>query len=323
MTTGKELRALNLESLIAEFEQDADNDAWRDFSIEQAACALAERGEEGIQYLVDHYSNADAAHAQAALTGLTFAEPPLEDIADVLTSALDDPREQVVESAIQGLSALRIREPVDRIASYQTHNEEMLRAACFEYFAWVFPPRAIAALDAALADESWRVRAISLMAVNFSEEKVLINAGILRAWWYLDDAQSSVRADANWLLWNHYWKGKTNSKRVKAGRKHPDPRIRASAIRTSLELRARRAPKILPKAFADSSRIVIINALDVMQEIYSTVRHEELPALPDMTPWLTNDDPVIRAAAEEAAEAKAMDEEFHARRLAETEDDGN
>jgi HEAT repeat protein len=272
VASGKELRALDLKSIIAQFEQDSEvGEGWFDYSIDQAACALAEQGEEGIQYLLDAYPTAAASQAQAALIALSLVEPPLDGLAELYLRALDDPRPQVLDSAFHGLGALGIREPVDRIAAYRTHDEEILRSSSFAYLVRVFPQRAIEQLDSAVDDPSWRVRARAFFAVNFSEDEHLIAAGISHAWRYIDDPQSFVRSEANWLLWAHYWDYETPHVDILKERTSTNPRIRASAIRSGLEFHPQYAPDVLPAAHADPERVVRLNALDVIEEIYRLV----------------------------------------------------
>src|SRR5215211_5419953 len=100
MVTGSELRALDLESIIAQFEQHiSDEDGWMDYVLDQSACAIVEKGgEEGVRFLLDSYPTADSAHAQAALMALSVVKPP-DGFAEILLQALDDSRPQDLDSA--------------------------------------------------------------------------------------------------------------------------------------------------------------------------------------------------------------------------------
>jgi HEAT repeat protein len=311
MRTVAEFAAMDLQDNIAQFERDDDdqNDSvgcdadWVSCDIENAAFALTERGEVGINYLLEALLLADTPHTQAALTALGALKPVPEKVRKLLVHALDDDRLPVLFAAIQGLRWAEDRQQIDRVLELRNHESPHVCAASIEYISELFPVMAIDHIESALTDDRYLVRTAMLDELDETEDEELAAHAVPNAWKFVGDPHPDVRSAATWLLEHHYWDTKSPWE-IAAERNNADPLIRASAVRASAHNNIESAPEILAKALNDPDRIVRINALEELEELYSAwYKFEVLPELADITRFLNDDDLTIRDAAKEANSA--------------------
>lgn len=288
MNTVSEFAAMDLEGNIAEFERDSDGeDDWVSCDIENAAFALAERGVVGINYLLDILRSADTSHTQAALMALGALKPVPEQAHLLLIRALDDDRPPVLFAAIHGLRWAEDRQHFDRILDLLNHESEHVCSAAIHYIARLFPNGAIYLIDSALADDRYLVRMSMLDELDETEDEELAEHAVPNAWKFVGDPHPDVRAAATWLLEHNYWTTRTPWE-IAADRSNPDPFVRASAVRASAHKNIEAALNIIATALRDSHRVVQINALEELEELYSSrYRFHTLPELMEINEfWL-------------------------------------
>jgi len=278
-----------------------------------AAYFIGKSGKAGIEYLQNTVRNADSAHAEAALSALSEVEPAPDGVSNWLLGALKDDRVPVKWAAIHGLQRLAIKEPVDQIEPLVRHPSDMVRAAAMKYLSWLYPEIAIEYAEALHADPSWIVRDRVIAELDDTEDEKMAKLAVPYALKSLDDPQPYVREDASDLLERIYWEAKSPQELIE-GRLDPDPRIRASALRASAHNALDTAPVAIAGALADPERVVRLSALDELFEIYRDNQREPLPEFPEISKWLTDDDPVIREVAEAVTACKDGDTGYYRKR---------
>jgi HEAT repeat protein len=301
MAAPKEIKDMDFDELIVVFERESEfEDGWADWNLETAAAVIAQRGESGIRFLLECLPTADTAHTEAALSAMGDLEPAPPEAREFMLRGLNDARPPVLYAAIHALQRQGIREPLPQIEPLVDHDSSMVRSAAMKFLARLYPEIAIKYIALLHADPSWIVRDRVLTELEDTQDERLRELAVPCALKSLDDPHPYVREDAAMLLEDRYWSSLTSQDLI-AGLASPDPRIRASAPRVSAHNSLDKASATISEALEDPERIVRINALDELFEIYRDNRNESLPGLPDVSRWLTDDDPVIREAAEAAA----------------------
>jgi HEAT repeat protein len=294
MTEEKQLHEMSLDELIAVFERDSQGDeGWADYYVETAATILSYRGDSGVRYLLDYLPSADTAHTEAILIAFRDHELEREEVREAMLSALDDSRPQVLYAAIWGLQGRGVRHLLPRIEPLVQHESSAVRSAAFRYLARLYPEIALNYVDALHADPNWSVREQVLTELEDTHDERFGELAVPYALKSLDDPHPYVREDAAMLLEDALWSEKTSQELI-AGLTDSDSRIRASALRASAHNALDFAPKAIAAGLEDPERVVQLNALDELFEIYRDNQNEPLLELPDASPWLTDDDPVMK-----------------------------
>jgi HEAT repeat protein len=310
----KQLHEMTLEELIEVFERNSDGDQeWADDDVETAATILSYRGDPGIRYLLDYLPSADTAYAEAVLWAFRDHELESVEVRKAMLCAVNDSRAPVLFAAIYGLSMRDVRDVLPQIKPLIQHESPAVRDAAAKYLLRLFPEIALNHIEALRADPSWIVRERVLEELGNTEDEELAKLAVPYALKSLDDPHPYVREDAAELLEYVYWEVKTPEE-LNDGRSDPDPRMRASALRASAHNALSASPDVIAIGLADTDRVVRLNALDEIFEIYRDDRRNPPPEMPDVSQWLTDDDPVIREAAEAAAAAMDGDTGFYAHR---------
>jgi HEAT repeat protein len=291
---------MTLEALVSKFNASANSSGVQGLEIDQTAFEIAKLGPRGTQFLLEAYDSADELHARAVLIALASVKPVPPGLSELFTRALNDHRPQVLFAAIESLEAIGERRTFDRIRKYVTHPSSFVRAAAIQYIIGLFPQKALSIVDRGLADESFRVRGAVLDSLDFTDEPELVSRGISVAWRFVGHQHPEDRSAAQLLLEDHYWSNLSPGE-IASERVNPDPHIRASALRASAHGEIEKAPEVIAVALSDPDRVVRLNALDEMAELFLHVNAGTLPALPDVAEFFTEEDPVIREAAKDAA----------------------
>ncbi|WP_066425456.1 HEAT repeat domain-containing protein [Anabaena sp. 4-3] len=117
----------------------------------------------GKNFLLQEINNANTEQLQAILFALT--ETPLDNSSDdtdlfyLLKSYLEDERPLIVMEAIDGLSRLKVREPVkDSILKLRYHLSPYVRSSVLRFMRRLYPQQALSLLVKSLNDPDYIVR---------------------------------------------------------------------------------------------------------------------------------------------------------------------
>jgi HEAT repeat protein len=310
----KQLHEMSLEELVEVFERDSEGETgWADDDVETAATILSCRGDTGIRYLLDYLSSADTSHAQAVLWAFRDHELESVEVREALVNAVNDFRPPVLFEAVFGLAMRGVRDVLPNIEPLVQHESAPVRSAAIKYLAMVYPEIAINYVEGLHADPSWNVREGVLTELERTEDEELAKLAVPYALKSLDDPHPYVREDAAELLEYIYWEAKSPKELIE-GRSDSNPRIRASALRAAAHNTLETAHDVIASGLADPDRVVRLNALDEIFEIYRENQRHPPPSMPAVPQWIAEDDPVIREAAEAATAAKNGETGFYVHR---------
>lgn len=300
----KELDGLDLADLIALFEAPCPSeDDYAQSWFEELGFAIGAHDPDGITYLLDSAAAADELHLGPILLGVGGSKIKRRAAQSLLRSSLSDDREHILCCAIQGLAYLKDRRAQRLILPFEEHPSGRLVGAACVYLALLLPVRSIPYLLAGLRDSRATVRFWAVNELdNISQDEA--HGFFLEVFPLLEDPDDGVRVFSHYYL-SHWWWGDERGY-PEDSLQASEPRVRASAIWSSLQRNRVDSETLVLTALDDPAPVVRVTMIDVCADGHQSVATDRPEVWERVQELRSDPDPFVRAAAELAVSHRSI-----------------